>query len=47
MIDALFWYTGLTAWFLIVVAGISLLAADANDRSVRKRATTDHSHSWR
>ena len=41
MIDALFWYTGLTAWVLIAVAGISVLAADANDRSVQGRAMAE------
>ena len=37
MMDALFWYTGLAAWILISVAGMSVLAADANDRSVQRR----------
>jgi hypothetical protein len=37
MMDALFWYTGLAAWVLIAVAGILMLAADANDRSVQRR----------
>lgn len=37
MIDALFWYTGLTAWILIALGALSLLAAEAHDRSVLKR----------
>jgi hypothetical protein len=37
MMDALFWYTGLAAWVLIAAAGISMLAADANNRSVQRR----------
>ena len=37
MIDAFFWYTGLAAWVLIVLAGVSVLAAKANDRSVARR----------
>jgi len=38
MMDALFWYTGLVAWVLIVSACMSMLAADLHDRSVRRRA---------
>lgn len=34
---AFFWYTGVAAWALIVLAGLSLLAADAHDRSVQRR----------
>jgi hypothetical protein len=37
MIDALFWYTGLTAWILIALGSLSLLVAEAHDRSVLKR----------
>jgi hypothetical protein len=36
MIDTLFWYSGVAAWVLIVVAGVLLLAAEINDRSVRR-----------
>ena len=36
MIDALFWYTGLAAWVLIVLAGVSMLAAEFNDRARRR-----------
>jgi hypothetical protein len=38
MIDALFWYTGLAAWVLIVFAVISTFVVEAYDRSVMKRA---------
>jgi hypothetical protein len=37
MIDALFWYTGLIAWVLIVFACVSMLAVEAHDRSVMRR----------
>jgi hypothetical protein len=37
MIDTLFWYTGLVAWVLIVLACVSGLAAEVNDRSVARR----------
>jgi hypothetical protein len=37
MMDAFFWYTGVVAWILIVLAGGLLLAADAHDRSVQRR----------
>lgn len=37
MIDALIWYTGLAAWVLIVLACVSILAAEINDRSMRRR----------
>jgi len=37
MIDALIWYTGLVAWVLIVLACVSMLAAEVNDRSVARR----------
>jgi hypothetical protein len=37
MIDALIWYTGLAAWVLIVLACVSMLAAEVNDRSVARR----------
>jgi len=34
MIDALFWYTGLAAWVLIVFDVVSMLAIEAHDRSI-------------
>jgi len=34
MIDALFWYTGLVAWILIVFGVVSTLVVEAHDRSV-------------
>jgi hypothetical protein len=37
MIDALFWYTGLIAWGLIVFGCIATLAIEAHDRSVLRR----------
>jgi hypothetical protein len=37
MIDAFFWYTGLAAWLLIVLACVAMLAAEVNDRSVARR----------
>lgn len=37
MIDALIWYTGLAAWVLIALACVSMLAAEINDRSTRRR----------
>jgi hypothetical protein len=37
MLDALFWYTGLIAWALIVFGCISTLAIEAHDRSVTRR----------
>jgi hypothetical protein len=37
MIDAFFWYTGLAAWLLIVLACVSLLVALINDRFVARR----------
>jgi hypothetical protein len=37
MLDALFWYTGLVVWILILFAFVSTLLIDAHDRSVRKR----------
>jgi len=37
MLDALFWYTGLIAWALIVFGCISTLAIEAHDRSVMRR----------
>jgi hypothetical protein len=37
MIDTLFWYSGVAAWVLIVLACVLLLAAMINDRwSVRR-----------
>jgi hypothetical protein len=38
MIDALFWYTGLATWVLIVFAVVSTFVVEAYDRSVMKRA---------
>jgi hypothetical protein len=38
MIDALFWYTGLIAWILIVFGVVSTLAVEAHDRKVLERA---------
>ena len=38
MLDAVFWYTGLAAWILIAFACASILAIDARDRSVIRRA---------
>jgi hypothetical protein len=38
MIDALFWYTGLAAWVLIVFGCVSTLVIEAHDRSVMRRA---------
>ena len=37
MIDALFWYTGLIAWILIVFGVVSTLVVEAHDRSVMTR----------
>jgi len=37
MIDALFWYTGLATWVLIVAVCVSMLAVHAYDRSVLRR----------
>ncbi len=37
MIDPLIWYTGLAAWVLIVLACVSVLTAEVNDRSVARR----------
>jgi hypothetical protein len=34
MIDALFWYTGLAAWIVIVLGVVSTLIIEAHDRSV-------------
>ena len=34
MIDALFWYTGLVAWILIVLGGVSGGVIESHDRSV-------------
>ncbi len=38
MFDALFWYTGLIVWVLIVFGVASTLAVGAYDRSVMRRA---------
>jgi hypothetical protein len=37
MIDALFWYTGLAAWMLIVFGVVSMLVVEAHDRKVLDR----------
>lgn len=37
MIDALFWYTGLTIWVLVVLGVVSTLVIEAHDRSVLRR----------
>ncbi len=37
MIDALFWYTGLVVWILIVFGAVSTLVVEAHDRSVLTR----------
>jgi hypothetical protein len=37
MIDALFWYTGLVVWSLIVFGCISTFAVEVHDRSVLRR----------
>ena len=34
MVDALFWYTGLVTWILIVFGILSTLVVEAHDRSV-------------
>jgi hypothetical protein len=36
MIDALFWYTGLAVWVLIVFGCVSTLLIEAHDRSVMR-----------
>jgi hypothetical protein len=36
MMDAVFWYTGATAWVLIVLACVSMAAAELNDRARRR-----------
>jgi len=37
MIDALFWYTGLAAWTLIVFGVVSTLVVEAHNRKVLER----------
>jgi hypothetical protein len=37
MIDALFWYTGLACWILILFGVGSTLVIEAHDRSVVRR----------
>jgi hypothetical protein len=37
MIDALFWYTGLVCWILIVFGAVSTLVVEALDRSIVRR----------
>ena len=41
MIDALFWYTGVAAWVMIVLASASMLAAEVNDRARRRSVSHD------
>jgi hypothetical protein len=41
MIDALFWYTGLIVWVLIVFTCVSMLAVEAHDRSVMTKRGPD------
>jgi hypothetical protein len=36
MIDTLFWYSGVAAWVLIVLACVLLLAAEIRDKAVRR-----------
>jgi len=38
MIDTLFWYTGLAAWFLIIFGVVSTFVIDVHDRSVIRRS---------
>jgi len=45
MIDALFWYTGLAAWVLIVFGVASMFVIEAHDRSVLRRAA-DPNQRW-
>jgi hypothetical protein len=40
MIDAFLWYTGLVFWISVVAGAACLLAANASDRSVRRRHYT-------
>jgi hypothetical protein len=37
MIDALFWYTGLAVWILIILDCLLIVAADAHDRAIFRR----------
>ena len=37
MVDAFFWYTGLVFWILIAVGAAGFMAAEASDRSIRRR----------
>jgi hypothetical protein len=37
MIDALFWYTGLVVWILIVFGVIATLLVEANDSKLLER----------
>jgi hypothetical protein len=37
VLDALFWYTGLVMWILIVFACASTILIDAHDRSILSR----------
>jgi hypothetical protein len=37
MIDALFWYTGLVAWIMMLFGLVSTLLIEAHDRSVLRR----------
>jgi hypothetical protein len=37
MIDALFWYTGLAVWILVVLDCLLIVITDAIDRAVLRR----------
>jgi hypothetical protein len=37
MFDAIFWYTGLLVWILIVFGCVATVLIDAHDRSIIKR----------
>jgi len=37
MLDAFFWYTGFVFWILVAAGAACFVAADANDRNVRRR----------
>ncbi len=41
MIDALFWYSGAAAWVLLLLTGVTMLAAGINDRSRRRSISHD------
>jgi hypothetical protein len=37
MLDAFLWYTGFVFWILVAIGAACFAAADANDRSIRRR----------